>query len=70
MQWQINGIKEMKDISLIRQSTLESMTNKELIELQRSLKNYIGTEHENTARRINWDILDEWNKRNGFHDYS
>jgi len=60
----------MHNISQIRQSTLESMTNDELRELQRSLKDHIGTEYEQTAMRINLAILDIWNKRNGFHDYS
>lgn len=60
----------MQDISQIRQSNIDNMTNAELSELQRSLKDYIGTEYEQTARRINWAILDEWNKRNGFHDCS
>lgn len=60
----------MQDISTIRQSTIESMTNSELSELQRSLINYIGTEHEQTVRYINWAILDELSKRNGYHDYS
>lgn len=60
----------MQDISTIRQLTIESMTNSELSELQRSLKDYIGTKHEQTARVLNRYILDEWTKRNGYHDYS
>jgi len=56
----------MKNISNIRNSDLELMETDELQAFQRSLKDSVGTEDEDTARKINYAILDEWKRRNRY----